>query len=369
MRVIGTMERKKVLLCIPTLGTGGAEKFVVDLATQLDKSLFAVSVVVTRKMTSGGFYDMLQEKEIPVVDLSAGSVFGMFKKQMAFFKKERPDAIHTNIGALLHTMVAAKLAGIPTRLFTMHNQVDYSVGRSKQRKWLYKLAFSVLGFTPVAICENIAKSIHEGFGVPTKKIKTVNNGVNTHRFVPPQEQAKRETIEIINTGTMYVIKNHAMLIDVFARLYQKNPNLRLTILGHGELREQLDRQVQELGLTAVVRMPGIQMNVNDYLQQADIYVSASRTEGLPLSILEAMACGLPVVATAAGGTVDIVKTGINGTVVPIDDKEEMQKALQALISDAELRVNYGKASRETAEAWSIEACVSGYAALYTGKKK
>ena len=121
-------------------------------------------------------------------------------------------------------------------------------------------------------------------------------------------------------------------------------------------------------MTEVVRMPGIQMNVNDYLQRADIYVSASLTEGLPLSILEAMACGLPVVATAAGGTVDIIKTGINGTVVPIDDKEEMQIALQALISNEELRVEYGKASRQIAEAWSIEACVQGYATLYAAEK-
>ena len=122
-----------------------------------------------------------------------------------------------------------------------------------------------------------------------------------------------------------------------------------------------------LGLRNAVSMPGVQKDVCSYLQKADIYVSASKSEGLPLSILEAMACGLPVVATAAGGTVDIVKTGVNGIVVPKDDEKALEEALEKMVEDAEMRKEYGAASLQIVQDWSIDACVRGYEALYIGQ--
>ena len=357
---------RKVLLCIPTLGTGGAEKFVVDLATKLDSTAFDVTVAVTRKNVSSIFERVLAEHNIPVVDLSGDSYFAMLRKQLLYLKRERPDVVHTNIGSVLHIMLATKLIPVPIKLFTMHNQAEYTLQARKINKLVYKMAFTFFGYTPVAICEHIVQSIEAGFGVDAKRIQKVNNGVDISNFMPALKDEKAHEVRIITTGRMDSNKNHNALIDAFSNIHKKNANVHLTILGDGVLREELEQKVAALGLTESVSMPGVQKNVFAYLQQADVYVSASRSEGLPLSILEAMACGLPVVATAAGGTVDIVKTGENGIVVPIDDEKALEEALGRMVEDAQLREKYGLSSLQIVQDWSIEACVKGYEKLYLG---
>lgn len=357
----------KVFICVPTLGTGGAEKFAVDLATQIDKTMFDVTVVITRKLMDGNFKEVLAEKGIRIADLSGDNYLQMLKKQIVFLRAEKPHVVHANIGSMLHVMLATKLLRIPVRLFTMHNQAEYTLGERKAQKKIYSLAFDFFGFTPVAICDSILQSIHNGFGVPLERIKKVHNGVDVTHFIPAQQKKTTNTIELINVGTMYSVKNQKMLISTFNCLYRKNSKLRLTILGDGALRPQLEQQVQELGLTDVVNMPGIQKNVVSYLQKANIYVSTSKSEGLPLTILEAMACGLPVIATAAGGTVDIVKTGENGIVVPIEDEAALERALEMMIDDEELCASCGKESRAIAQRWSLAACAQGYEALYREK--
>ena len=147
-------------------------------------------------------------------------------------------------------------------------------------------------------------------------------------------------------------------------LLKKYNNIRLVILGDGEERKKLELSVKEKGLIDVVYMPGICTNVNEYLKNADIYVSASLTEGLPLSMLEAMASGLPIVTSDAGGSVDLVKSEINGIIYSKGEVNALKEALETLIINEEKRLSYANNSRKIAEQWSIENCVSGYEALY-----
>ena len=358
---------KKVLLCIPTLGTGGAEKFVVDLATRLDKSVFDVTVAITRRNIPGIYEQVLKNHNIPIVDLSGESYLRMLRKQLAYLRKAKPDVVHTSVGSMLHMMLATLLIPVPVKLFTMHNQVEYTFRERKSNRWIYKAAFTLLGYTPVGICDHIARDIQNTFSLPAEKVRKVNNGVDLTVFKPAEREKKKETVEIVNIGTMYGVKNQRMLMEAFGALYRQYPNLRLTILGDGVLRPELESQAERLGISDVVRMPGIQKAVCAYLQQADIYVSASNSEGQPLSVLEAMACGLPVVATAAGGTVDAVKNGENGIIIPIGDQKALEAALQKMITEEEFRKKCGETSYHMAQGWSIEACAEGYAALYNGK--
>ena len=357
---------KKVLLCIPDLGTGGAEKFVVDLAKNLDKSIFDVTVAVTRRKIASIFEKELAEYNIPVIDLSGSGYLTMLRKQIAYLRREKPDVVHTNIGSVLHMMVATKVLGVPIKLLTMHNQPAHSLTGQKLYTLVYRTAFTFFGYKPVGICDHITKAVCEDFALPADKVYTVNNGVDITRFHAAEKATENAKIQIISTGGMRPVKNQAALLEAFYDLYQRNSNVHLTILGDGVLRPELEQKVEQLGLRDAVDMPGVKKDVCSYLQKADIYVSSSNSEGLPLSILEAMACGLPVVATAAGGTVDIVKTGINGIVVPLDDRAALAEALENMVNDAELRIKYGAESWRVAQQWSIEACTKGYEALYLG---
>ena len=226
------------------------------------------------------------------------------------------------------------------------------------------MGFSFFGFKPIAICPTVKQTIVDDMRVSENRIVVVNNGVDIKRFVPNQTARDDEVIRIISVGTLYWIKNQLMTIRVVSALHESGYKVELTLLGDGEDREKIQNTIKENKADSYIFTPGSKKNVEDYLRQADLYVSASKTEGLPLSILEAMACGLPVVATDAGGTRDIVKDGINGFLIEVDNEVGMKEALQQLINNKLLRKTFSVKSREIAEQWSAEKCTQGYEILY-----
>lgn len=355
---------KKIVLCIPNLLTGGAEKFVVDLAENIDVASYDVCVAITRNGCNSDFKCRLQTNGIRVVDLSAKNYLQMTRKQLRFFKQEKPDVVHANIGAVLHIMLATKLARIPNRIFTLHNEAKLLHGGSLFKKVLYRLAFGFFGFVPIAICDFVKKTLMLDFGYSSDKVPVVRNGVNTINF-PLKEKQCNEMIELVTTGTVYWIKNQMAIVQATEKLSLRHPNIHLTILGDGEDFERVREYVASHSLDKFISMPGRCNNVAEYLQHSDIYVSASLTEGLPLSILEAMSTGLPIVATDAGGTVDIVKNNVNGIIIPKDSGEALIDALEKMIVEREFREKCGDASRTTAEQWDMKQCLQGYQELYS----
>ena len=354
----------KVVLCIPSLQTAGAEKFVVDLATNLDCTKVKIYVAITRNNEIGIYGELLKKQNIEIVDLSGKNVFQMFMKQYRFFQKIRPDVIHTNIGSLFHVMVMSKILNIKGRLYTVHNEAKLLYGESKLRKKVYKLAFSFFGFEPVAICNSIKESFVEAFGSNYENMYTINNGVDIERFKPSDLSIDSQQIQFINTGTMYWIKNQKEIIEAFSVIAKKYSNVKLTILGDGQERNNLENLVKEKEILNKVYMPGICKNVEDYLKSADVYISSSLTEGLPLSMLEAMACGLPIITSNVGGCVDIVKTDLNGIVYRKQNTKELINAMDRIIKNTSYRKSLAKNSRSMAESWSEKKCAEKYLNLY-----
>ena len=359
---------KKVLICIPSLEPGGAERFAVDLASKIDNERFEVAVAVTRHMSDSFLKNSLIEKGIRIVDLSSENYLKMLKKQLIFLRESKPDIVHTNIGSILHMMLACKLCNVPIRLYTVHNEAKLLFGKSCLKKNIYKLAFSFFDFVPIAICPAVKETIVKDFRIDSEKIPVVRNGVDIDRFTPSKRKHSRENIHIISVGTLDWIKNQAMTIRAVCDLRKKGRNVTLEFIGDGNDREKLQQLVMANKAENYITLRGKRKNVEEYLQEADIYVSASKTEGLPLSILEAMACGLPVVATAVGGTVDIVCDSTNGYIVPNEDVMKMEKALDDLILSKEKRDEFGAASRRIAEEWSLASCVREYENLYERKR-
>lgn len=357
---------KKVVLCIPTLGTGGAEKFVVDLASRFPRDRFQVMVAITRKRTDGIFVRALNDMGVPIADLSGPNYLVMLKNQLRFLRREKPDVLHVNIGSILHLLLATALVRVPKKLYTVHNEPKLLYNGRKIKKLLYAWAFRFGGYIPVGISPAIKEQICEDFKLERDRVAMVQNGVDIVRFTPASSERASDPVTIISTGTLYAIKNQKQIIRVFCDLHRKYPQTKLVLLGDGPMRNELEQMVSDMGSQGDIEFPGIQKNVPDFLRNADIYVSASLTEGLPLSILEAMACGLPVVATAVGGTVDIVCDNTNGFTVPKEDPLKMQEALEELIVSKEKRTEFGKASRRIAESWSLDACAEGYERLYNG---
>lgn len=355
------MNKKNVLITIPKLDTAGAEKFVVDLALNIDKDLYNVSVGVMFKSKNDYFTNVLKENNIEIVDFSDSNKLKIIKKIDQYFKLNKVDVLHTNLNTILYTMFSAKKHKIEKKLFTFHSvasRVD-----SKLKKKFYKYAFKNIGFIPVAISDYIRKTISEEFKLDESTIECVYNGVNIENFTP-NYSFDSNPLTLICVGTLYHIKNHKFLINAFKKLLDKGYDLKLQLLGDGVLRNELEQLVNDLDLNDKVEFKGVIDNVSVYLQKADIYCASSLVEGLPISVLEAMACGLPVVTTKAGGVVDIVFNDVNGYVSDNFDIDEYVSLVEKIIVNKDLRISMSKESRRIVEELSIENCVLNYQRIY-----
>jgi len=228
-----------------------------------------------------------------------------------------------------------------------------------------KIAFFIVGVKPVAISNIVAESIGNIYGMRRDKLTTVCNGVVCSRYALPRKRSDR--VRLISVGSLYAVKNFSFLIDCFAAVRKKFENIHLTLVGDGVQRQALEAQICRLGLEKAVTLAGTVSDVENYLADADIYVASSLFEGLPLSMLEAMAAGLPVISTDVGGVSEIVHDGENGSLAEPENPEAYAAAMEQLIQNVPLRQQYGEASRKIAEQYDISHMIAGYEALYSGK--
>lgn len=356
--------KKNILIMIPTLNIAGAEKFVVDLAINLDKSKFNIYVGTLYKSKNNYYEGLLKKNNIQIVDFYAKNKFKILKNINKYFKNNKIDILHTNLNTILYTMFFAKKYKIQKRIFTFHSTADRI--DSKLKKKLYKFAFKKLDFVPVAISDYIKQTVKNEFKIELDKIECIYNGVDINKFVKT-EKNENDVCTLINVGTLYYIKNHALLINSVKKLIDKGYSLRLILLGDGKLKEELINLTNALGLSNIVEFKGVVNNVSYYLEQADIYCCTSLVEGLPISVLEAMSCGLPIISTKAGGVVDIVKNEYNGYICDTFDVDEYTSLIEKLILDKKMKFDMGKKSRLFVEKLSIEYCAKNYEKVYLNK--
>ncbi|MDE5598104.1 MAG: glycosyltransferase, partial [Lachnospiraceae bacterium] len=159
-------------------------------------------------------------------------------------------------------------------------------------------------------------------------------------------QVEREK-RIVSVGRMDANKNHEMMIRAFAKLAVKYPEYTLTIYGDGELRSHLEKLIDSLELSGRVFMPGVILNVADEIEKVSLFLLTSYSEGVSNALIEAMALGLPVIATdvPSGGTVELIEHGKNGWMIPVGDEMALEKAMDKLLSDRELAENLGMQAR------------------------
>ena len=353
-----------VFLCIQSLASAGAERFVTELACNIDKTKFNPIVVVINALDESlPFYKQLELSNIKVESAGGGNFAKKIFALSKILKKYSPVLVHSNTNAVLYMLLAIKISmRNPVHIFTVHSMAHRIFDGLKKK--IIKNQFKKKKIIPVAICDTVKQSLVESYDLNAEDIECVYNGVDTNKFKKEYLAANGDDlVRIINVGTLYHIKNHQLLIKAFARLYNENPNVRLTIVGDGVLRSELNTLCEELGVAKAVNFAGNKSNVEAFLNGADIYCTTSIVEGLPISVLEAEACHLPIVTTKAGGVVDIVIDGTNGFVVE-STEDEVFRALKKLTGDKQLRDKMGVESRKIAESHNIEKCVDGYEKIY-----
>ncbi len=362
---------------VNSLRPAGAEQFVVNLLRYHDRSRYFPVCICLRAPLGSHLEAAVQQMGVPLhfLDVSNKPLRWLHNMKLnALFKKYRPTIVHTHLGGIVYAFVLTMKYRTPVRVHTLHSVAEHEMGMGPSRRVrLLAFRFRVGSFVPVAIAEEVARTFETLYNYPNPIL--IPNGVPIDAFSPDREVRQRvrrelgvepQTLVFVHVGRFAAVKNHEMLVAAFAQLVGQQPlPTELWLVGDGELRKAVQHQVRALGIESRVRFLGVRSDIPDLLRAADVFVFPSRWEGNPLSVMEAMAAGLPVIATAVGGVPELVEDGVSGILVPNEDHNALVGALQQLVQRADLRAQMAHAARRRAEErFDIRHTVAAYESLY-----
>ncbi len=265
-----------------------------------------------------------------------------------------------------HGLRLAAAAGVPAVVITHH--LSYLLRHPGKAQRLVRN--TSWAHWRIAVSDTLRES-YLARGVSPERFVTVPNGIGPRRQAPGRAAARAalrlpaQVPVVLSTGRLTAVKDHRSLIGAAALLAPEHPDLQVVVLGEGELRAELEGLVAALGLGGVVHLPGHRADARALLDAADVFVLPSRAEGMPLTVLEAMEAGLPVVATRGTGSEEAVVHGRTGLLVPPGEPGELAAALGALLDDGSVRDRYGSAGHQRyLEHFTVEAMLAGTLAVY-----
>ncbi len=340
--------RRHVLILIPTLQGGGAERVMVTLLRHLDRTRFRFTLAVVD--TRVALFRRDVPADVDFVDLGCRRVRHALPAILRLVWRLRPDAILSTLGHL-NLALALLRSFMPqgVRLLARETVVVSHNLRQEGGAWRWALAYRLLGRAfDVLICQSqdMRDDLVANFGIPADKTVVINNPVDVAHLrrlaaetVPAAARGGGDpgVLRLVAAGRFVAQKGFDLLLDALARC--RDLDIELTLLGEGPLRPALEAQARVLGLSARVHFAGFQSNPYPFLRWADAFVLSSRFEGFPNVVLEALACGRPVIATPAPGGVREILAGIEGCVLAsATSADALAQAIRRFVRGGEVPV-------------------------------
>ena len=357
---------------------GGLENGVVNLINRIPETKYRHVIISLTDATE--FKNRINRKDVDVYCLNkkSGHDLGLYVRLWKLLRQLKPDITHTRNLAALEMMVIAMLAGVKKRVHSEHGWGMNDLHGANRKHKMLRRFMSKLSHRYIGLSKHIIHYLHEGVGIPSAKLTQIYNGVDADRFnssksenavVDMPDNFNEDSIIIGTVGRMEAVKAQTTLADAFILLNHECKNirhkLRLVMIGDGELRQQALEKLDEAGLGGQYWLPGSRDDVPAIMRKMDIFVLPSRNEGISNTILEAMATGLPVVATHVGGNPELVIDQQTGQLVPSDNPYEMMLALKLYVENENVRKQHGAmASRVIEEKFRIEHMVDNYLSVY-----
>lgn len=366
-------EAPLIVHVIYRLQVGGLENGLVNLINRMPRDRYRHAIVSLTDVTE--FRQRIRRDDVDIIALhkAPGQDWGLYPRLWRLFRRLRPCIVHSRNLAALEAQVPAWLAGVPCRIHGEHGWDVTDLDGSRYRRLKRLLRPFVSHY--IALSGHIEDYLRDQVGVPMHRLTRIINGVDTDRFRPdgpaaalPEAFAGTERVRIGTVGRLEAVKDQGTLLEAFVRLRELDPQafprLRLILVGEGSLRPALEARARAAGVADQVWFAGARDDIPELLRALDLFVQPSRAEGISNTIMEAMATGLPVVATDVGGNDELVREGETGRLVPAEDPGAMARALQAF-GDAAVRRRMGAAGRARAEAaFSLAAMVDRYLEVY-----
>jgi glycosyltransferase involved in cell wall biosynthesis len=358
----------RILHVTPTLTVGGAEHMATHLMVGLAKS-HTVGAVGLFPPAQSAVERRLTEANIPKWHLNKRPGFDprMFAALKGVFREFRPDVVHTHMAVQRYVFPVMLRHPAVVAIHTVHNLAEHETDAFG--RWVHRLAFRnrVL---PIGISQEVSASVKRTYGLECKAV--IPNCIPVEEYRPKPEDRiqwreanglSSDAVVFTCVGRLEPQKNPLLLLQAFAEL--RDPRAHLVLSGEGSLREQLRAYARTYNLCDRVHLIGKQNNVPRILAAADVFVLSSNWEGNPLAVMEAMAAGLPVIATQVGGVPELVQSTEQGLLVPASDRVGFAEAMKTLLNDAEIRRAMGRAAQTRAmREFRVERMVESYANLY-----
>jgi sugar transferase (PEP-CTERM/EpsH1 system associated) len=359
---------KNVLHLCESSDTGGAESVLISLVERLDKSRYSSMVCL---LSEGWLKTQLEKRQVETVvipqlrSLDVAWLFRLYR----LLKDREIHVMHSHEFATnVYAGFLSRLTGVPL-VATAHGKNYY--GDKWRRRAAYR--FVARQATMVAVSHDLKRFLVERIGIPPGSIRVVHNGIDLSRYaVHDENHVVRAELgisagqRVIGTvGNLFAVKGQTYLLRACKAVASAYPNCVLLVAGEGEQLGPLEKEAFDLGIAGDVKFLGFRDDVPSLLQAMEVFVLPSLSEGLPLSILEALALQKPVVATNVGGIPEIVEDGATGYLVPPRNPEALADKILLLLRDPQIAANIGQAGRKKVEKdFGLEQMVREYQSLY-----
>lgn len=372
--MLNAQKKNRVMHIVLSLGTGGMEKLVCELAGGMSTDKFIPVICCLAK--TGRFSDELEKSGIKVfcMDKKPGLDFSLFFKVANILKEEDISVVHSHDSSTnLYASIAARMAGIKNVFNTEHGGIHFETARKK----FVSRFLCFLNKKVICVSESIKNDLIS-MGLPSKRLKVIPNSLDFSKYdISVSRSKQREGLGLCDSS--YVIsyvgrlsreKNHKMFLDSVKPILSKVPQARFLIVGDGPLRISLEEYAKSLGIYENVVFLGIRKDIPEILKASDCFAACSNFESFGLSVLEAMAAGIPVVSTCAGGLREIVKDKETGILIAKNDVAAFVNAVSVIREDAVLRERIiSNAKTMVKNNYKIEKMIKDYEDLYIGYRK
>lgn len=352
----------KIVQVMPEFGLAGAEIMCENLTYELTKMGHSVTVIsmydyhssITARLEKEGI-------DVRYLDKKPGLDLSMVRKIKKILKETKADVVHTHRYCAQYAVPAAILAGVKHRVHTIHNIAQKENGRLARK--LNRFFFKHCHVIPVALSELIRDSVVKEYRIDKDKIHVVFNGIDLSRCIPKDDYTIKDVFKILHIGRFSIQKNHIGLLKAFQLFHDKYSDSELWLIGDGEKKNEIEQYVQDNNLENNVKFLGLQENVYEYLHNADVFALPSNYEGIPMTLIEAMGTGLPIVATNVGGIPDMLTNGVDALIVK-NDSSIINAAFEMFYNTQEKRQECGENAKLRAAIFSSAAMGGAYVGIY-----
>lgn len=358
-------------------GVGGMENGLVNLINHMPPDRYRHAIVCLKE--ADVFARRLQRSDVAIITLGKheGHDLGLYGRLYKTLRKLKPALVHTRNLATLEGQVVAAAAGIRRRIHGEHGREGVDLSGAYLKYNMMRRAIRPLVRHYIAVSQDLAHWLTGPLGVSANRVTQIYNGVDGRQFHPrvgaradifPHGFIAPDTYVIGAVGRMAQVKGHPTLVQAFINLAAMPSNLhrsiRLAIVGDGPTRLACLKMIRDAGLEHLCWLPGERDDIPEILRALDLFVLPSLGEGISNTLLEAMATGLPVVATRVGGNPELVDKR-HGVLVPADDPAAMADAIQGYLEFPGLMQAHGQAGRAKVEqGFTLGAMVNNYLAVY-----